>query len=202
MTESAKPSESKGDRRTFLKVGAGVVGGAVVAGVASIAYYNGVIGSNNSSSSSTVSSLQDELSTTQSQLTDTQGSLSTAQSTISALNSQLERYSEFTCECDRPDFHTPESGDECLGAGIVGPGCGIGSAGAGRYDDGFHHVEHDRAVAPCRDSGGYDSQRRQRSGRGRPGSSISSTGRCRATTGRAPTCTCRDHSCFPIRPGR
>jgi gluconate 2-dehydrogenase gamma chain len=96
LTESAKPSESKGDRRTFLKIGGGVVVGAAVAGVASIAYYNGINSGNSSSSSSTVSSLQNELTSTQSQLNDTQSSLSTAQnslstaeSTISALNSQL-----------------------------------------------------------------------------------------------------------------
>jgi len=77
------------DRRSFLKIGGGVVVGAAVAGVATIAYYNGVIGNNSSSSSSTVQSLSSQLATTQSQLSDTQSSLSNAQSTIGALNSQL-----------------------------------------------------------------------------------------------------------------
>jgi len=85
---SQKPAKTE-DRRSFLKIGGGVVVGAAVAGVATVAYYNGVIGSNNSSSSSTVSSLQDQLATTQSQLSDTQSSLNNAQSTIGALNSQL-----------------------------------------------------------------------------------------------------------------
>ena len=84
---TTKPMDTK-DRRSFLKIGGGVVVGAAVAGVATIAYYNGVVGSNNSSSSSTVASLQSQLSTTQSQLSDTQSSLSNAQSSLSAANSQ------------------------------------------------------------------------------------------------------------------
>lgn len=84
MTEAKQDS-----RRNFLKIGAGVVVGAVVAGAAVAAYDSGVIGSNNSSSSSTVSSLSDELSSTQAQLTDTQNSLSAAQGTISTLSGQL-----------------------------------------------------------------------------------------------------------------
>jgi hypothetical protein len=85
---SQKPIETK-DRRTFLKIGGGVVVGAAVAGVATVAYYNGITGANSSSSSSTVSSLSEQLSSTQSQLSETQGSLSNATSTIAALNSQL-----------------------------------------------------------------------------------------------------------------
>lgn len=76
------PGSSAPDRRNFLKIGAGVVVGAVVAGVGVAAYESSVIGSNNSSSSSVVSSLNDELTATQSQL-------NSAQNTISTLSSQL-----------------------------------------------------------------------------------------------------------------
>ena len=55
----------EGDRRTFLKIGAGVVAGAAVVGVASVAYYNNALGNNSSSSSSAVGSLQNQLSSTQ-----------------------------------------------------------------------------------------------------------------------------------------
>ena len=54
MADSGKPIEKEGDRRTFLKIGAGVVAGAAVVGVASVAYYNNVLGNNSSSSSSSV----------------------------------------------------------------------------------------------------------------------------------------------------
>jgi gluconate 2-dehydrogenase gamma chain len=83
---SQKPAS---DRRTFLKIGAGVVAGAAVASVVEIPYYSSVIGSNNSSSSSTVSSLSNELAATQSSLADTTAQLSSATSTIATLNSQL-----------------------------------------------------------------------------------------------------------------
>ncbi len=86
----------EGDRRTFLKIGAGVVAGAAVAGVAAVAYYNGAIGSNSSSSSSAVASLQNQLSSTQEQLSSTQNQLnstasqlSAAQGQVSSLNNQL-----------------------------------------------------------------------------------------------------------------
>jgi peptidoglycan hydrolase CwlO-like protein len=84
---SNKPAAS--DRRTFLKVGAGVIAGAAVASVVEIPYYNSIIGGNSNSSSTTVSSLQSSLNATQSQLSDTQTSLSAAQSTITSLNGQL-----------------------------------------------------------------------------------------------------------------
>jgi hypothetical protein len=42
------------DRRTFLKIGAGVVAGAAIATVVEVPYYNSVVGGNNNSSSSTV----------------------------------------------------------------------------------------------------------------------------------------------------
>ncbi|MDA4135924.1 MAG: gluconate 2-dehydrogenase subunit 3 family protein [Thaumarchaeota archaeon] len=84
---SKKPAAS--DRRTFLKVGVGVVAGAAVASVVEIPYYNSIIGGNNNGSSTTVSSLQNQLNSTQSQLSDTQTSLSAAQSTITNLNGQL-----------------------------------------------------------------------------------------------------------------
>ncbi len=83
---SSKPSEG---RRSFLKIGAGFVAGAVVVGAGVAAYESSVIGSNNSSSSSAVSSLNDELAATQSQLSDTQNSLTAANNTISSLNGQL-----------------------------------------------------------------------------------------------------------------
>jgi Gluconate 2-dehydrogenase subunit 3/TAT (twin-arginine translocation) pathway signal sequence len=76
-------------RRSFLKIGAGVVAGAVVGAVGVGAYESSIIGANNSNSSSSVASLQDELTTTQSQLSDTMTSLNAANSTISSLNSQL-----------------------------------------------------------------------------------------------------------------
>jgi hypothetical protein len=90
---SQKPIETK-DRRTFLKIGGGVVVGAAVAGVATIAYYNGITGSNNSSGSSSVSSLQDELNSTQSQLSDTQSSLSATQSTLSQAQGTISSLSQ------------------------------------------------------------------------------------------------------------
>ena len=84
------------DRRTFLKVGAGVVAGAAVVGVASVAYYNNVLGDNSSSSSSAVGSLQNALSSTQEQLSSTQNQLNStaaqltsAQGQVSSLNNQL-----------------------------------------------------------------------------------------------------------------
>lgn len=87
MTTDSKSDTSS--RRSFLKIGAGVVAGAAVATIVEVPYYSSVIGGDNSSSSSTVSSLSDELSSTQSQLNDAQSSLSTAQGTISNLSSQL-----------------------------------------------------------------------------------------------------------------
>ncbi|MDA4134969.1 MAG: gluconate 2-dehydrogenase subunit 3 family protein [Thaumarchaeota archaeon] len=77
------------DRRTFLKVGAGVVAGAAVVGVASVAYYNNALGNNSSSSSSAVASLQNELSSTQDQLNSTAAQLTSAQGQVSSLNNQL-----------------------------------------------------------------------------------------------------------------
>jgi hypothetical protein len=96
MADSGKPMTKEGDRRTFLKIGAGVVAGAAVAGVAGVAYYNNVIGNNNSNSSSTVGSLQNALSSTQEQLSSTQAQLNStasqltaAQGQVSSLNNQL-----------------------------------------------------------------------------------------------------------------
>ena len=86
---SGTSSSGNGSRRNFLKVGAGVVGGVVVGAVGVAAYESSVIGSNNSSSSSTVASLQNQLTATQSQLNQTVGSLNNANSTISNLNAQL-----------------------------------------------------------------------------------------------------------------
>jgi hypothetical protein len=76
------------DRRSFLKIGAGFAVGAVVAGVGVAAYESSVIGSNNSSSSSAVSSLNSELAATQSQLASTQSALGSAQSSLTAVSSQ------------------------------------------------------------------------------------------------------------------
>lgn len=100
MADSQKSDGSS--RRSFLKIGAGVVVGAVVAGAGVAAYESSVIGSNNSSSSSTVASLSAELTTTQSQLSDansqistlsgqlssTQGALSSASAQLATLQSQ------------------------------------------------------------------------------------------------------------------
>jgi hypothetical protein len=77
------------DRRSFLKIGAGVVAGAAIASVVEIPYYSSVLGGTNSSSSSTVSSLQNELSSTQAQLSSTAAQLSAAQGQVSSLNNQL-----------------------------------------------------------------------------------------------------------------
>ncbi len=98
MADSSQSSgqQKPADRRSFLKIGAGVVAGAAVAGVASVAYYNSLIGTNNSNSSSTLASLQNELSSTQNQLSSTQNQLnstasqlSSAQGQVSSLNNQL-----------------------------------------------------------------------------------------------------------------
>jgi gluconate 2-dehydrogenase gamma chain len=89
MAGNSSKSSQSGDRRTFLKIGAGVVAGAAIATVVEVPYYSSVLGGKNSSSSSTVSSLQSSLSATQSQLNDATSSLSAAQSTISTLNGQL-----------------------------------------------------------------------------------------------------------------
>ncbi|MGD0638080.1 MAG: gluconate 2-dehydrogenase subunit 3 family protein [Nitrososphaerales archaeon] len=84
------------DRRTFLKIGAGVVAGAAIATVVEVPYYNSVVGGNNNNSSTTVASLQNELSSTQDQLSSTQeqlnataSQLSSAQGQVSSLNNQL-----------------------------------------------------------------------------------------------------------------
>jgi gluconate 2-dehydrogenase subunit 3-like protein len=89
MADSSKPMPKEADRRSFLKIGAGVVAGAAVASVAGVAYYDSVIGSNNSSSSSTVASLQGQLAQANSQLSSTQAALGSAQGQVSTLNNQL-----------------------------------------------------------------------------------------------------------------
>jgi multidrug efflux pump subunit AcrA (membrane-fusion protein) len=97
----ADSSQSSGepkpaDRRTFLKIGAGVVAGAAIATVVEVPYYNSVVGGNSNNSSSTVASLQNQLSSTQEQLSSTQdqlnstaAQLSSAQGQVSSLNNQL-----------------------------------------------------------------------------------------------------------------
>jgi hypothetical protein len=94
MADSSQPKSA--DRRTFLKIGAGVVAGAAIATAVEIPYYSSVIGGNSSSSSSSVSSLQSELSSTQQQLSSTQEQLSStaaqlnaAQGQVTSLNNQL-----------------------------------------------------------------------------------------------------------------
>jgi gluconate 2-dehydrogenase gamma chain len=89
MAEVTKKPKEGSDRRTFLKIGAGVVVGAAVATAVEIPYYSSVIGGNKNNSSTTVSSIQDELSSTKAELSDTQNSLTAAQGTISNLNNQL-----------------------------------------------------------------------------------------------------------------
>ena len=51
MADATKPMKSSSDRRTFLKIGAGVVAGAAIESVVEIPYYSSVIGGNNNSSS-------------------------------------------------------------------------------------------------------------------------------------------------------
>ncbi|MDA4114303.1 MAG: gluconate 2-dehydrogenase subunit 3 family protein [Thaumarchaeota archaeon] len=87
MADSQKPKDA--DRRTFLKIGAGVVAGAAIATVVEVPYYGSVIGGNSSSSSSTVSSLKGQLSSTQQQLSSTQGQLSSTQQQLSSTAAQL-----------------------------------------------------------------------------------------------------------------
>jgi flagellar biosynthesis chaperone FliJ len=84
---SQKPKEA--DRRTFLKIGAGVVAGAAIATVVEVPYYSSVIGGNSSSSSSSVASLQSQLSSTQEQLSSTAAQLNAAQGQVTSLNNQL-----------------------------------------------------------------------------------------------------------------
>jgi len=98
MADSSKPTKSSSDRRTFLKIGAGVVAGAAIATVVEVPYYSSVIGGNSSSSSSSVASLQSQLSSTagqgqvsslNNQLSSTQQALTSANSQLSGVNSQL-----------------------------------------------------------------------------------------------------------------
>jgi gluconate 2-dehydrogenase gamma chain len=84
---SQKPKDA--DRRTFLKIGAGVVAGAAIATVVEVPYYSSVIGGNSSSSSTSVASLQSQLSSTQEQLSSTAAQLNAAQGQVTSLNNQL-----------------------------------------------------------------------------------------------------------------
>jgi peptidoglycan hydrolase CwlO-like protein len=84
---SAQPKPA--DRRTFLKIGAGVVAGAAIASVVEISYYSSVIDGNNSTSSTSMASLQNQLSSTQDQLSSTAAQLTAAQGQVSSLNNQL-----------------------------------------------------------------------------------------------------------------
>ena len=77
------------DRRTFLKIGAGVVAGAAIATVVEVPYYSSVLGGNNSSSSSTVTSLQNQLSSTAAQLTSAQGQVTSLNSELTSTQAQL-----------------------------------------------------------------------------------------------------------------
>jgi len=81
--------KSSSDRRTFLKIGAGVVAGAAIATVVEVPYYSGAMGGSSSSSSSTVSSLKSQLSSTQEQLSSTAAQLNAAQGQVTSLNNQL-----------------------------------------------------------------------------------------------------------------
>ena len=85
----SRASNEPADRRTFLKIGAGVIAGAAVATVVEVPYYSSVLGGKNNDSSSTVASLQDQLSSTASQLSSTQQALTSAQGQVSSLNGQL-----------------------------------------------------------------------------------------------------------------
>jgi septal ring factor EnvC (AmiA/AmiB activator) len=89
MADTSQPPKKAADRRTFLKIGAGVVAGAAIATAVEIPYYSSVLGGNSSSSSSTVSSLQGQLSSTQEQLSSTAAQLNAAQGQVTSLNNQL-----------------------------------------------------------------------------------------------------------------
>jgi peptidoglycan hydrolase CwlO-like protein len=89
MADSTKPINKEADRRTFLKIGTGVVAGAAIATVAGVVYYDSVISGNNNSSSSTVSSLQGQVSSLNNQLTSTQAQLNSANSQLSGVSTQL-----------------------------------------------------------------------------------------------------------------
>src|ERR1700722_8716516 len=89
MADSSKPTKSSSDRRTFLKIGAGVVAGAAIATVVEVPYYSSVLGGNSSSSSSSVSSLKSQLSSTQAPLSSTAAQLNAAQGQVTSLNNQL-----------------------------------------------------------------------------------------------------------------
>ncbi|MGA2665682.1 MAG: gluconate 2-dehydrogenase subunit 3 family protein [Nitrososphaerales archaeon] len=82
MATDSSSGKAPADRRTFLKIGAGVIAGAAVATVVEVPYYSSVLGGKNNDSSSTVASLQSQLDETSSQL-------NTAQGQVSSLNSQL-----------------------------------------------------------------------------------------------------------------
>ena len=62
---------SGADRRTFLKIGAGVVAGAAIATVVEVPYHSSVIGGNSSRSSPSVSLLKSQPSSTEEQLSAT-----------------------------------------------------------------------------------------------------------------------------------
>jgi hypothetical protein len=102
MADSQKPKDA--DRRTFLKIGAGVVAGAAIATVIEIPYYSSVIGGNSSSSSSSVSSLKSQLSSTQGQLSSTQEQLS---STAAQLNAAQGQVSSLNNHCRPPQRSSP-----------------------------------------------------------------------------------------------
>ena len=166
MAESGKPTTKEGDRRTFLKIGAGVVAGAAVVGVASVAYYNNALGNNSSSSSSAVGSLQNELSSTQEQLSSTQAQLNSTASQLSRrarsglvaeqsadLDSGTAHQRELTTErhpassdereradhlAQRPSHFAELSGEQRYSAGNWAPD-ELGS------DTGFRLAEFDRA---------------------------------------------------------
>jgi len=84
----ARP-DNPADRRTFLKIGAGVIAGAAVATVVEVPYYSSVLGGKNNDSSSTVSSLQSQLSATSAQLNSAQGQVSSLTGQLNSANSQL-----------------------------------------------------------------------------------------------------------------
>jgi len=94
--QDSSSGKAPADRRTFLKIGAGVIAGAAVATVVEVPYYSSVLGGKNNDSSSTVSSLQSQLSQTSSQLQSAQGQVSSlteqlgsSQQALTSANSQL-----------------------------------------------------------------------------------------------------------------
>src|SRR5208282_5748239 len=73
-------------RRDFIKIGAGVVAGAVVVGGAEYVYFNGIVSNKNS----TVSGLQSQLSSAQANVSTLEGQLSSATANLNAAQANVQ----------------------------------------------------------------------------------------------------------------